>query len=278
MIFKELYPLPPLDQIVQSYRLRHFVIPKNIIISPKPYTAKPEQCITFYARGFEITEIKEKKIKKPRSVLSGQYTCMINRFSGSSELLMILVVFKPGAFYKLTGIPASELVDQHVDLEDVFPKEAPAVNERLSGCIDYGEMILIIENFLYSLLQKQKIPTTPADEVFKIIKSGNLNYDSISSLANHSCLSLRQFERKAHQHVGVSPQLFARIVRFDESYKLRLISPNQNWFSIAVACGYHDYQHLVRDYKQFADSTPNQLIDAESKALDRILGLNKKLY
>jgi AraC-like DNA-binding protein len=276
MIFKEISPLPPLDQIVQCYRLRHFIIPQNIIINPKPYTAKPEQCITFYARGFEITEVRDQKIKKPRSVMSGQYTCRINRFSGTSELMMILVVFKPGVLHKLTGIPFNELVDQHVDLEDVFPKEASRVNERLSACSDYGEMISIIERFLHSLLSKQKILTVPTDEIFNIIKSGKQNYP-ISWLASQSCLSTRQFERKSYQYLGISPMLFARIVRFDESYKMRLMSPIENWFSIAVECGYHDYQHLVRDYKQFADTSPNQLINAESKALDRVLGLSRKL-
>ena len=276
MIFKDISPALPLDPIVQLYRLRHFIIPKNLIIHPKPYTPKPEQCMTFYARGYEINEIvgSNQKIKKPRSVLSGQYTYTVNKFSGNSEFLMILVVFKPGALHKLTGIPFSELVNQHIDLEDVFPKEAVMVNERLSSCSDYQEMISIIETFLISLLRKQKIITRPADEVFNTINTWNMNH-SLSWLANQACLSPRQFERKAYQFLGITPQLFARIVRFNESYKMRLKSPQSDWFSIAVNCGYHDYQHLVRDYKQFASTTPNNLFAAESKVLERALGLNK---
>jgi AraC-like DNA-binding protein len=276
MIFKDIYPLPPLDQIVQLYRLRHFIIPQNIITHPKPYTPKPEQCMTFYVRGFEITEIisLNLQIKKPRSVLSGQYTYRVNRYSGSSEFLMILVVFKPGALHKLIGIPFNELVNHYYDLEDVFPIEARRVNEKLNSCSDYGEMISIIESFLISLLQKQKISTIPADEVFNIINTAKMKY-SLSWLANQACLSPRQFERKAYQFLGVSPQLFARIVRFNESYKMRLHSPHEDWLSIAVACGYHDYQHLVRDYKQFAYTTPNKLFADESKVLERVLGLNK---
>ena len=46
-----------------------------------------------------------------------------------------------------------------------------------------------------------------------------------------------------------------------------------DWLSIAVACGYHDYQHLAKDYLAFAADTPNHLFQAEFKSLDRVLGL-----
>jgi transcriptional regulator GlxA family with amidase domain len=123
-------------------------------------------------------------------------------------------------------------------------------------------------------LQKQKIITRPADEVFNTINTWNMKH-SLGWLANQACLSPRQFERKAYQFLGITPQLFARIVRFNESYNMRLKSPQADWFSIAVRCGYHDYQHLVRDYKQFASTTPNNLFIAESKVVERALGLNK---
>jgi transcriptional regulator GlxA family with amidase domain len=98
---------------------------------------------------------------------------------------------------------------------------------------------------------------------------------SLDWLANQACLSPRQFERKSNHYIGVSPKLFAKIARFNQSYNMRLKNPHEDWLSIAVGSGYHDYQHLVRDYKEFANASPNILFAEENKAPERILGLHK---
>ena len=276
MIFKDIFPTPPLNELVQLYRLRHFVIPSHIKVQAKPYTPKPENCMVFYLRGFEVTEIiqENKTVTRPRSVISGQFTHRINRFSSTKEFLMIQVVFKPGSLYKLTGIPFNEMHNTHVDLEAVFPKEGRIVNERLANCNDYSEMVKTVESFLIDLQSKQKIVQRPFDQVFSLLLNSN-NKFSLQYLASQACLSQRQLERKSYQYLGICPQLFARIVRFNQSYEMRLKHPHLDWLSIAVACGYHDYQHLARDYKGFTNVSPNLLFAAESKALERVLGLNK---
>ena len=274
MIFKDFHPSPHLQEFVEIYHLRHFVLPAVKKLPFKPYPPRPEQCIAFYPRGTEITEIVPDgvKIEKPRSVISGQFTNKINRYI-SNDFIILLVVFKPGALHRLTGIPFHELMNDHADLEVVFPGESRAVNERLNSCNEYGEMISIIEIFLSGLIKKIKLDLRPSDQVLMLLANKPGKY-SLDWLASQACLSPRQFERKFDQYLGVCPKTFARIVRFNQSYNMRLKYPKEDWLSIAVACGYHDYQHMVRDYKEFANTTPNILFAEEYKAPERILGLN----
>jgi transcriptional regulator GlxA family with amidase domain len=56
---------------------------------------------------------------------------------------------------------------------------------------------------------------------------------------------------------------------------MHLKQPKLDWLAIALACGYHDYQHLVRDYRDFAAATPKSFFHEESKAPGRVLGLTK---
>ena len=275
MIFKDFYPTLQLKEFVEVYHLRHFIVPATVDKIPfKPYPPRPEQCIAFYPRGSETSELipGNAKVTKPRSVISGQFTNRINRYT-TSEFMIILVVFKPGALHRMTSIPFYELTNTHVDLESVFPQESREVNERLNSCDDYTEMINIIETFLVCLFAKIKIESRQADEVFNIILTKPDKY-SLDWLANQACLSPRQFERKFYDYIGVTPKMFLRITRFHLTYNMRLKYPDEDWLSIAVACGYHDYQHLVRDYKEFANTTPNLLFAEEYKAPERILGLN----
>ena len=276
MIFKDFYPSPLLEQFVKFYRLRHFVMPPAAKKLPfKPYPPRPEQCLAFYPRGEETTELVPdgSKVIRPRSVISGQFTNKINRYVCPHEFMIILVVFRPGALHRITGIPFHELLNCHADLESVLP-QSRQVNQRLNSCDDYCEMISIIETFLSDIVKRKPIEERPSDEVLRLLTNTPGKY-SLDWLASQACLSPRQFERKFDHYLGVNPKTFARIVRFNESYHMRLKYPKEDWLSIAVACGYHDYQHMVRDYKEFAHTTPNMLFAEEDKAPERLLGLNR---
>jgi hypothetical protein len=59
----------------------------------------------------------------------------------------------------------------------------------------------------------------------------------------------------------MTPKYFAAICRFYQAYALKESQLKLDWLSIAVQTGYHDYQHMVKDFKTFAGTTPNILVD-----------------
>jgi transcriptional regulator GlxA family with amidase domain len=58
--------------------------------------------------------------------------------------------------------------------------------------------------------------------------------------------------------------MFARIACFDRAFRLKERQPGLDWLAVAVQCGYYDYRHLVRDFREFAGTTPPQLLAAET--------------
>lgn len=56
---------------------------------------------------------------------------------------------------------------------------------------------------------------------------------------------------------------------FEPSEKLRHIVKNY------VLLHYDDYQHMAKDFKQFAGTTPNSLLQAQNNTPERILGLEE---
>jgi transcriptional regulator GlxA family with amidase domain len=227
----------------------------------------------FYPRGVETMEKVTDGLKfvRPRSTLAGQYTCRINRHT-SADFIIILVVLRPGVVHKLTGIPMNELINNDVDAELVFPGSIQLVNQRLSSTASYLEMIGILDRFFLELAKRKNPDFHPIDAVLNLLVEKPGNY-SLDWLARQACLSPRQLERKFHDYIGISPKVFNRIIRFNQSYQLRISNPQKDWLSIAIEAGYNDYQHLVKDYKDFAQSTPNLLFSEESKAPERVLGL-----
>ncbi|HEY0750545.1 MAG TPA: AraC family transcriptional regulator [Chitinophagaceae bacterium] len=276
MISKDFTPSPLLYEFISSYRLRHFVFNGLIKPSFKPFPPRPEQCLIFYPRGKEIAEYLSsgEKIERPRSVISGQFTERINRYVTTPEFLMIAVDLKPGALHRLTGIPFSEFTNKCMDAEDIFPAEMRMVNERLANAKDYAEMISIIETFCLSLTKRSKKEILAVDHLLQSLVQEPA-MQSLDSLSKKAYLSARQLERKFDERIGVSPKTFLKITRFNQSYWMRLKQPKLDWLSIAVSCGYSDYQHLAKEYKAFANATPNSFFDEETNAPGRALGLTK---
>ncbi len=134
-------------------------------------------------------------------------------------------------------------------------------------------MIRNIEVFLINLAENSKKEFLAIDHLLSI--TAKEPDCSISWLARHTHLSLRQLERKFDERIGISPKTFLRIARFNQSYWMHLKNPRLSWMQIALYCGYTDYQHLAKEYREFSNTSPARFFHEESKAPGRLLGLTK---
>ncbi|HEX5151451.1 MAG TPA: helix-turn-helix domain-containing protein [Parafilimonas sp.] len=153
-----------------------------------------------------------------------------------------------------------QLVDQQVDATAIFGNEINEVHEQLGECETYDAMVRAMENYFINKFRKLKDDSQPIDSIGPSILQ-NPQFFNLERTAKDACLSYRQFEKRFQQLTGIMPKYFARICRFYEAYILKESQLGLDWLSIAVQTGYHDYQHLVKDFKEFAGTTPNILID-----------------
>ena len=256
MVLSEFLPSLALAEFVRVYRVVHFVFDNSTNLPYKPYPPRPEHCLSFYPRDTETVEYVSsgKKITNLKTVLSGQQSEVTYRYVGK-DFLVLQVVFRPGALYRLTGIPAYELNNAYLDAEIIFPKDIKEVNEKLNEAANYKAMVTVTESFLAKQINRSTKEFHRLDQVSNLLLQSNKSL-AIEWLAKESCLSLRQYERKFIGRMGISPKYFNRIVRFENAYRMKNKFPHSDWLTIAVQCGYYDYQHLVKDYKAFTRQSP----------------------
>ena len=278
MLLKDFIPSPSIAAFVQLFRIVHFVFDKDAQLPYKAYPPRPEHCLAFYPFDTERVEYvgSNKTIESLPVVLYGQQLGVTNRFVGRN-FLVFQIIFQPGALYRLTGIPAQEFNDHYLDAESVFSTSLRFINEQLYHAPDYNTMIGIAEKFIQHLAKKIKKEEHAIDKVSKLLLLNNGNL-SIDELAKQSFLSTKQFERKFKERTGVNPKLLARIARFDKAFRLKNLHPYYDWLRIAVECNYYDYQHLVRDYRDFTQLTPTAFHEIENKAPERQFGLAETFY
>jgi len=272
MLHQYLKPSEPLNHYIINYLIIHLKFDNGFIPPPKPYPVCPEQVIFFYIKGnVKISQHGKIITSIPKICIGGQQTERHDKII-SSEFLMIQVLFHPGALNKLFGISMLEFLGNYIDAEGVLGNEMKSLNEILQNSPSYSDMITIIETYFLKKIQKVKSGTRAVDFAGRIILENPQNF-TLETLAKQSYLSTKQFERIFLNQLGVTPKFFARICRFYKAFELKEKNPSTDWLSIAWDCGYTDYQHLSKDFKQFSGQTPNSLILENSLSPERLLGI-----
>lgn len=81
----------------------------------------------------------------------------------------------------------------------------------------------------------------------------------VKDLLQYLHLSERQFERRFTQAVGISPQSYLRLKRFQEAIRLIKTRQFERLTDLASALNFSDQSHFIRDMKAFSGMTPTDL-------------------
>lgn len=214
---------------------------------------------------------KEVFDKQPLTVLIGPQFSRVN-IKVHRQLSAIRVDFLPGGMYRMLGIPMNELFDGGFDALDFFGAEMRNINEQLQHLSNLEEGKSIVEKFLLNQITSLK-GIVPFDSALRILLNNNGNMP-IEKTASLSCLSLKQFERKCKERIGMNPKMYARILKFSKAYRLHEAFPQLSWTHIAYEAGYYDQMHMIRDFKTFAGVNPSAI---EQQLLSTPLRMQKDL-
>jgi AraC-like DNA-binding protein len=261
MICKRILPCPELRNYIREYLTIHLIFEdKNVPPPAKAYPVHPEEGIRFIVRGTLSSENPETGIveKRPTVSIFGQPANRQNLLI-SNEYLLIHVRFQPGFLFKLLRIPMTEIVNQNIEASLILGPEINEIHDQLAASESYDAMFAILNNYFSRKVKQFQNNIQPVDKIGLFIFN-NPQAFNLEKTAKNACLSFRQFEKRFTQQIGSTPKYFARVCRFYQAYELKELRQNMDWLSVAIHTGYNDYQHLVKDFKQFAGTTPNTLI------------------
>jgi AraC-like DNA-binding protein len=165
------------------------------------------------------------------------------------------VILKPHALHTLLGINAAALTDGLVELNEF---SGPDLDTRLLEASDEQECIALLTSFLIGKLNQMKTRDRLVEESLRLIHT-NIACVSVKYLLERLHISERQFERRFGGAVGISPQAYIRVKRFNEAIRLMNTGRYERLTDVAYALNYHDQSHFIHDFKTFSGITPKIL-------------------
>lgn len=209
-------------------------------------------------------------VEAPSLYFGGQLVKEMPLARIETPLVLVGLQFTATGFYRLFGADASRLTDAIVPLSAVAPRLA----ERLQGVLDAAaaieETARVMQGTLAEMLPDPAAPGL-GDEVASRIErcSGRIE---ISELAESCGVTPRHLRRVFAREVGISPKSYAKIVQLNEVVSVLQSGESRATHELALAHGYYDQSHFVRDFSRLVGSNPGRFLSSRDLFLDMFLG------
>jgi AraC-like DNA-binding protein len=179
------------------------------------------------------------------------------RTAFTGRQLGVELLLTPLAARVVLGVPLGELAHCVVAARDLLPRAQRDLPARLAELSSWDERLGAVEAFVaYAARAAQ--PAGFGELAFALAQiARRAGAVRIAALARELGWSERRLERAFAEHVGVAPKLFARIARFEALMASVRSGTHRNWADAALAFGYSDQSHLVRDVRQFSGAPPS---------------------
>lgn len=255
MQYKEYIPGQSLQQYVKCYYLSES--DGGISISDKAFATGCIEIMFNLGSGKWQTSVDGNFITTPSIELWGQIIKPLAfRSLGSNRMFGIR--FHPHTASIFLDDEINLFNDQVSNLADIAGKEVKTLHEKLLEARSPEEMIRFTEEYLQQRLasiEKKLHKINLVGNVIHELKQEDF-FDNIENVASRYGISSRYLQKLFLQHTGLTPKLYCKINRFQNSMLL-VAKSNMSLTAIAYECGYFDQSHFIREFKSFTDSLPS---------------------
>ncbi|MHC9292824.1 AraC family transcriptional regulator [Mycobacterium sp. LTG2003] len=189
------------------------------------------------------------------TVLAGPYTTPFD-IDARMHTAMVGVHFKPGGARTVLGLSPPELLDTHLDLRALWNGAADAVHAEICEAQSDTERIAVMEAALLTLAAT-RVTLTPEVAFAVDALDAGAPHPPIAALAREVGFSHRRLVQLFTQQVGMPPKRFAQVRRFRRAHH-HVVSAQSppHWPVFALAHGYADQSHMIREFRRFSGLTP----------------------
>ena len=193
------------------------------------------------------------------SFVTGAYdTCQVVESMGASR--GVQVNFTLLGLRLLVGRPIEDMKNRAFAPEEIFGAFARELTDRLYEATSWDARFACLDDALAMRMgDPLDLPAAVRCAWQRLTATGGRM--GIASIVQEAGCSQRHFIAQFTHEIGLSPKVFARILRFGGVVRA-IRAGRSDLAELAAAAGYYDQSHLSRDVREFAGATPGALVDS----------------
>ena len=270
MLFFTHIPKPPLNAFVELFWFYDGFPPRAHKKERLMPDGSVEMVINLRENESRIYDPKnvEKCQRLPGALICGPHSSFFVIDTAEQDSVMG-IHFKPGGAFPFFDLPADELHNLHVSLEDLWGTEASLLRERLLEAPTPEQKFCVLESCLLEKAFK------PLERHRAVEGALALFYNihtapAVAEVSDHIGISSRRLIQLFSHQVGLTPKLFCRVRRFQRILQLIHQGGEFDWAGLAAGCGYFDQAHFIHDFNAFSGMTPSIYLARKTEHLNHI--------
>ncbi len=179
------------------------------------------------------------------------------RIEGCGQVLG--VKFRPAGFRPFLGAPVSGIAGRRFPASAVFGPPVDALARALGDAEDLNDRVELVERFLRCHGALPLPMTTTVNAIVDHV-AGDRSITRVDDLARRLGTNTRRLQRLFAEHVGLGPKWVINRCRLHAAAEVAAHSAAVDWPQLALALGYSDQSHLVRDFTTTVGSPPERYV------------------
>ena len=167
--------------------------------------------------------------------------------------------FEPAGACALIRASMKELLDVTIDLRDALGRAAAELGERCAEARNADGVVRIAAEWLTRQIRDNPVHDPVVSWAAEAIREAR-GLVSMEVIGSQISLPRARLAQRFCDYTGVTPKLFARIVRFHHA--LALLGRRESIAAASAELAYYDQSHMYRDFAEFAGMTPRAFISA----------------
>jgi methylphosphotriester-DNA--protein-cysteine methyltransferase len=174
---------------------------------------------------------------------------------------------RPGAVAALLGMPAGEITNSVVALDELWGPAATSLIAQLQAARSDEARVAIVQAALHQRLQAGREPgVSPAAHAAQLIATSG-GQQALRDVAAALGVGERRLQQLFHAEVGLSPRSWGRLARLHACLRTLRQQASPRWAELALDAGFYDQAHLVNEFKSLCGLSP-RLFLARAQAAD----------
>jgi AraC-like DNA-binding protein len=197
--------------------------------------------------------------EQPRHLLVGQMDAPVV-VTPTGRVTMVGARFTPSGLYRILPTAQIRLAQQVLPLDAVWHDWTRRAVDQVAGALDADQRLQAFGRALEALAGERLLPPDRGVDAALAAMRSRGGPIALEPLARGAGISRRQLERRFGDRVGVSPNLYGRIIRFQRAFAALGL---ESGAALAARLGFVDQAHMIHEVRRFSGQTPTLLADAD---------------